>query len=93
MFRFKLAQTKARTPVTQFMAQYTQGAKGAHRFVGGIRIGFIELGGDTLQKLFFRVFRIKRAKLLPLGILSLLHKAQQVFWIQGQFSVVVFRLA
>jgi hypothetical protein len=93
MFGLKLAQTKPSATVTQLMTQHTQGAKGSHLFIGGIGIGFIQLRGDTFQKLCFGVIRIQGTKLLPLGILSLLHKPQQVFRIQGQFTAVVFRLA
>ena len=48
MFRFKLAQAKAGTAITQFMAQHAQGAESAHFLIGGIRVGFIQLSGDPL---------------------------------------------
>ena len=48
MLRFKLAQTKTRTAVTNLMPQHAQGAKSAHLFIGRIGIGFVELTSNAL---------------------------------------------
>ena len=48
MLRLKLAQTKTRTAVTNFMPQHAQSAKRAHLFIGRIGIGFVELTSNAL---------------------------------------------
>ncbi|WP_231995646.1 hypothetical protein [Pseudomonas taetrolens] len=75
------------------MAQHTQRAEGAHVFAGGIGISFIQLGGNTFKKVVIWVARVERAEFLPLFILGFFDKTQQVFGVQGQFTVVVFHFA
>jgi len=63
-------------------------AAGAHLLVGGIGGGLVQLAGDPLEEV-----GVALAELLPLGVLGLFHKAQQVLFIEGEFAVVVFRFA
>ena len=89
----ELAQRQTRIAVAQLVAQHTQRAKAAAVFVRGIRVGLAQLRGKQLQKLLLRILGVVGAKLLPLRVLCLLHKAQRIFGVQGQFAVVLVRRA
>jgi hypothetical protein len=85
----ELTQRQARIAVAQLMAQHAQRAKGAAVFVRGIRVGLAQLRGNQLQKLLLCILGVVGAKLLPLRVLRLLHKAQRILGVQGQLAVVL----